>query len=75
MKRKFNIGDKVYLDKRGTFGFERRDWTLESVFGTFSKLEKNTIYIVSDTNCDGIKLYGKVYTYNEGHFKKYEEYI
>ena len=40
---KFNKGDKVYLNKRGTFGTESADYTLGLMNGMY-RLNKNMVY-------------------------------
>ena len=68
---KFKKGDKVFLDKRGVFGNESRDWTLHE-----PKLIKNMIYTVEKTYNGFYKDWisvGKHVDYHEDHFKKYEQ--
>ena len=67
MKKKFKKGDKIYLHKRGLFGDEREDWTLEEPI-----LVKNQIYTVAGTTGHSVQVVEYGYIIHEDHFKKYE---
>ena len=71
---KFKRGDKVYLDKRGIFGGETRDWTTFDALGCV-RLEKNKIYIIIELVHNQVGINGNTILYNENHFVKYEEEI
>ena len=66
---KFKVGDKVFLNKRGIFGFETRDYTLGCQDGS-NVLIKNCIYTVNYADTGGnVRVNGSRLYINENHFK------
>ena len=70
---KFKAGDKVYLDKRGIFGSDRRDWTLSYINNLEEIVIKNTSYTILTINEDRVFLENHMFYYHQDHFKKYEQ--
>ena len=75
---KFNKGDKVYLNKRGTFGTESADYTLGLMNGMY-RLNKNMVYTISSVGNHTVRVCSdssypyivNPFSIHEDHFEKY----